>query len=324
MPRIPHGDLLDLLLTDAIPKNAIDDHCFLFPTFTWRAVELLGWDYAPILLRAAARYAARPPAPPAVDWYEALFQEYGLLDHPLRQTTGPEETVVVQALGEAIGACNDYAHIPMLLGRALADGVSLEGCGESLSIGAATLYLRSANGNPMDAHLHTGVNTRRYLLRPASGLSLRHKLMLLMNWHTGPEVWNTAACSRRPRSGSARVAALPHRDQDTLLEAIVDSIHAQPRIDLLAAGNLGGQAASEVQETVSLTQQYANMDYDPQALFLRLGAVACRDNFTEMHAYKHHQATYEEFYSTRVGSLAPPSVGRQSRGDFAWQSRDDL
>src|SRR5438045_1437490 len=85
LSRIPHGDLLDLLLTDAIPKNALDDHCFLFPTFTWRAVELLGWDYAPILLRAAARYATRPPAPPAVDWYEALFQEYGLLDHPLRQ-----------------------------------------------------------------------------------------------------------------------------------------------------------------------------------------------------------------------------------------------
>jgi hypothetical protein len=189
----------------------------------------------------------------------------------------------------------------MLLGRALADGLSLEGCGESLSIGAATLYLRSQKGNPMDVHLHTGVNTRRYLLRPDSGLSLRHKLMLLMNWHTGPEVRNTAAVlAPTPDPDPTRVAALPYRDQDTLLEAIVDSIHAQPRIDLLAAGNVGRlRAAPEVQETVSLTQQYANLDYDPQALFLRLGEVACRDNFTEMHAYKHHQATYEEFYSTR-------------------------
>jgi len=125
--------------------------------------------------------------------------------------------------------------------------------------------------------------------------------LLLMNWHTGPEVRNTAALlAPTPDPDRTRVAALPHRDQDTLLEAIVDSIHAQPRIDLLAAGNLGRlRAAPEVQETVSLTQQYANLDYDPQALFLRLGEVACRDNFTEMHAYKHHQATYEEFYSTR-------------------------
>jgi hypothetical protein len=301
LPRIPPGELLDLLLTDAIPKNAIDDHCFLFPTFTWRAVELLGWEYAPILLRPAARYATRPPAPPAVDWYEALFQEYGLLDHPLRQSTGPDETAAISALGEAIGACDDYAQIPMLLGRALADGMSLEGCGEGLSIGAATLYLRSTLGNPMDVHLHTGVNTRRYLLRPDSGLSLRHKLMLLMNWHTGPEVRNTAALlSPTADPDPARVAALPHRDQDALMEAIVDSIRTQPRIDLFGAGNIGRlRAAPEVQETVSLTQQYANLHYDPQALFLRLGAVACRDNFTEMHAYKHHQAAYEEFYSTR-------------------------
>lgn len=300
LPRIPRGDLLDLLLTDAIPKNEVDDHYLLFPTFTWRAVEMLGWDYAPILLRPAARYATRPPAPPAVDWYEALFQEYGLLDRPLRQTTGPEETAAVLALGDAIGACNDYAHIPPLLGRALADGLSLEGCGESLSIGAATLYLRSAKGNPMDVHLHTGVNTRRYLLRPDSGLNLRHKLMLLMNWHTGPEVRNTAALlAPTPDPDPARVAALPHRDQDTLLEAIVDSIHAQPHIDLLGVSIGQLQAAPEVQETVSLTQQYANLDYDPHALFLRLGEVACQDNFTEMHAYKHHQAAYEEFYSTR-------------------------
>ena len=267
----------------------------------------------------------RPAAgAPAVDWYEALFQEYGLLDHPLRQTTGPEETVVVQALGEAIGACNDYAHIPMLLGRALADGVSLEGCGESLSIGAATLYLRSANGNPMDVHLHTGVNTRRYLLRPASGLSLRHKLMLLMNWHTGPKSGHRGPARAEP--GSDGPASPPSRTGTrTRCWRPLWTASTPNRASILAAGNLGRlQAAPEVQETVSLTQQYANMDYDPQALFLRLGAVACRDNFTEMHAYKHHQATYEEFYSTRGAALAPPSVGRQSRGDFAWQSRDDL
>ncbi|PON19121.1 hypothetical protein C2W62_04410 [Candidatus Entotheonella serta] len=282
LPRIPREDLLDLILTDAIPKNELDDHYFLFPTFTWRAVELLGWDYAPILLRTATRYAPRPPAPPAVDWYDALFQEYELLDRPLRQTTGPDETAAVEALGDTIGACNDHADIPTLISRALADGLSLEGCGESLSIGAATLYLRSAKGNPMDVHLHTGVNTRRYLLRPDSGLSLRHKLILLMNWHTGPEVRNTVATLvPTPDPDPARVDALPHRDQDTLLDAIVDSIHAQPHIDLLGVSVGKLRAAPEVQETVSLTQQYANLGYDPYALFLRLGEVACRDNFTD-------------------------------------------
>jgi len=42
-----------------------------------------------------------------------------------------------------------------------------------------------------------------------------------------------------------------------------------------------------------------------------LAKIACRDNFTEMHAFKHHQATYEEFYATRpFAALAPPGGGR--------------
>ena len=52
-----------------------------------------------------------------------------------------------------------------MLAKALADGLSLQGTGEALSIGAAGLFMRSLTGNPMDVHLHTGVNLRRYLLK---------------------------------------------------------------------------------------------------------------------------------------------------------------
>ena len=48
-----------------------------------------------------------------------------------------------------------------------------------------------------------------------------------------------------------------------------------------------------------MAQQYANCGYAHEPLITTLGKIACRDNFTEMHAYKHHQATYEEFYATR-------------------------
>jgi hypothetical protein len=41
-----------------------------------------------------------------------------------------------------------------------------------------------------------------------------------------------------------------------------------------------------------------------------LGKIACRDNFTEMHALKHHQATYEKFHATRpslrAGAISSP------------------
>ena len=40
--NIPPVEALDLLLTVAIPKNAMDDHYFIFPAFTFRALETHG------------------------------------------------------------------------------------------------------------------------------------------------------------------------------------------------------------------------------------------------------------------------------------------
>jgi len=54
-----------------------------------------------------------------------------------------------------------------------------------------------------------------------------------------------------------------------------------------------------VRETVNLAQQYVNCGYDPQALIARLAEIVCHDNFTEMHAFKHHNAIVEEYQATR-------------------------
>jgi len=59
------------------------------------------------------------------------------------------------------------------------------------------------------------------------------------------------------------------------------------------------RAVPEVKETVSLAQQYVQYGYDATALITRLAEIVCHDNFTEMHAFKHHQAIVEEFYATR-------------------------
>jgi hypothetical protein len=298
--HIPAVEALDLLLTVAIPKNVQDDHYFIFPSFTWRAVEWLGRDYLPILMRPAVRYVTRFPTPPAIPEFEGLLDEYQLLTRSLRLQTGSDETPAIGNLGERIGACNIYAEIPQMLAQALADGLSLPGAGEALSIGAASLFLRSLTGNPMDVHLHTGVNLRRYLMQ-LDGLSLRNKLLALLMWHSGPEVRST---QRRmeplPQPDAAAVAALPYRTQDELLEALTDSIYHQPPIDWATVANLGQlRAVPEVKVTVSLAQQYVNFGYEAEALMTRLAEIACHDNFTEMHAFKHHQAVIEEFHATR-------------------------
>jgi hypothetical protein len=298
--HVPPVEALDLLLTVALPKNVLDDHYFIFPSFTWRAVEWLGWEYLPLLMRPAVRYVTRFPTPPAIPEIEAILDEYQLLTRPLRHSSGADETVAIGHLGESIGRCNNYAEIPAMLGKALADGLSLEGTGEGLSIGAASLFLRSLTGNPMDVHLHTGINLRRYLVQ-LDGLSLRNKLLALLLWHTGPEVRSTQRrMEPSPQPDAMAVAALPYRTQDALLDAIAESIYHQPPIDWSQVANLGRlRAVPEVKITVNLAQQYANLGYEARAFITRLGEIACHDNFTEMHAFKHHQAVVEEFYATR-------------------------
>jgi hypothetical protein len=298
--HVPPVEALDLLLTVAIPKNLLDDHYFIFPALTYRALEWIGSDYLPMLMRPAVRYVTRFPTPPAIPEIDAVIEEYQLLTRPLRQQSGPDETAVIGALGDSISQCNTYPEIPGMLARALADGLSLEGAGEALSIGAAGLFLRSLTGNPMDVHMHTGVNLRRYLVR-MEGLSLRNKLLSLLLWHTGPEVRSTQQrMEPTAQPDPEAVAALPYRPQEDLLDAISESIYHQPPLDWSTVTNLGRlRAAPEVKTSVYLAQQYVNYGYDPAALITRLAEIACHDNFTEMHALKHHQAIVEEFHATR-------------------------
>jgi hypothetical protein len=298
--HVPPVEAFDLLLTVAIPKNVLDDHYFIFPVFTWRAIEWLGWEYLAVLMRPAVRYVTRFPTPPAITEVEQLLDDYRLLERPLRQQTSDDETGTIGQLGEAIGTCHAFKDIPEMLARALADGLSLEGAGEALSIGAAGLFLRSLTGNPMDVHLHTGINLRRYLLQ-LDGLSLRNKLLALFLWHSGPEVRSTQRrLEPTPQPEPSAVAALSYRTQDELLDAITESIYRQPPIDWAQVTNLGAlRAVPEVKGTVHLAQQYANLGYDATAYISRLAEITCHDNFTEMHAFKHHQAVVEEFYATR-------------------------
>ena len=304
----PRIEAFDLLLSVAIPKNFHDDHYFMFPGTVWRALETGVLDKAdlPTLMRPVVRFVTRSPVAPnnpmpsPLPAIEALIEEHQLLKRILRQRSGEDETAAIGELGEAIGRVGVFADIPVLIAKALAGGLSLEGAGEALSIGAAGLFLRSLGGNPMDVHLHTSVNLRRYLLR-LDGLSLRNKLLLLLTWQSGPEIRSTASrMEPAPQPDMAAIAALPPRTQEELLDAITYSIYHQPPTDWSTVTNLGMmRAVPEVKETVNLATQYVQCGYDPQAFIARLAEIVCHDNFTEMHAFKHHQSIVEEFHATR-------------------------
>lgn len=300
LERLSPMQVLEHLLEVGIPKNQLDDHYFLFPVFTWRALEYFGWEYARHIGRAPVRYITRPTAPTSLDDVNALIDKYELLDRDLRPGTAEDETDAVTALADEIGRVDDFAAIPGMLARALANGLSLEGAGEALSVGGSTLFLRSQTGNPMDVHINTGANTRRYLLRQPE-LSRRIKLQALLVWNTGPEVrMAQRMLASEPQPAPARVAALPVRTQAELLDEITTLIDRLPVGERLPAANLASwRSTDEVKQAAALAQQYADRGYSPGPLITMLGKIACRDNFTELHAFKHHQATYEEFHATR-------------------------
>jgi hypothetical protein len=300
LERLSPMQVLEHLLQVAIPKNQLDDHYFLFPVFTWRGLEYLGWEYARYIGRAPVRYVTRPTMPASLEDVDGLIAKFGLLERDPRFATGEDETAAVTALADEIGRCSRFSAIPEMLARGLADGLSLEGTGEALSVGGSTLFLRSQTGNPMDVHINTGANTRRYLLRQPE-LSLRTRLRALLVWNTGPEVLmaqRMLAPDVQPEP--ERVAALPWQTQDDLLgeiEALISSLPVGERLP--KAGLATWRSTDEVKQAAALAQQYSDCGYAPEALITLLGKIACRDNFTEMHALKHHQATFEEFHATR-------------------------
>src|SRR5947208_2786310 len=275
LERLSPMQVLEELLQVAIPKNQLDDHYFLFPVFTWRALEYFGWEYARFIGRAPVRYITRPTDPTSLEEIDRLIDKHGLLERELRAKTGDDETAAITALADEIGRCSKFTEVPEMLAQALGDGVSLEGAGEGLSVGG-------------------------YLLRQPE-LSVRTKLRALLMWHTGPEVrmaQRMLAPDIQPEP--ERVAALPFHTQDELLGEIEQLIGRLPVGERLPAANLASWCSTdEVKQAAALAQQYADRAYAPEALITLLGKIACRDNFTEMHALKHHQATYEEFHATR-------------------------
>src|SRR5262249_6545817 len=229
----PPSEAIDTLLRWAIPNNIDADQYFMFPGTLWRAFEtgVLDKEFFKTVMRPVVRFVTRSPVAPnnpmpsPLPQIEGLIEEHQLLKRIYRQRSGDDETAVIGELGEAIAAVDVFADIPVLMAKALAGGISLEGAGEALSVGAAGLFLRSLGGNPMDVHLHTSINLRRYLLR-LDGISLKNKLMLLLTWQSGPEIRSTAGrMEPYPQPDMKAVAALPQRSQEELLDAIKHSIY---------------------------------------------------------------------------------------------------
>jgi hypothetical protein len=301
--RVPAGDALDQLLPLAIARNGLDDHNFLYPVYTARALDEIGWQWAGVLFRPVVRCQARRAPRLIRNGYsfkdvQGLITDLKLLDADIPDQTNPGEMDAIAELGMRMGRSKNYLDNSEAMAHALAAGLSLEGAGQALSIGTAAAYLSTSYGNPMDSHLHTGTNNRRHLLT-LPGVSIEHKLLALMTAFTGPEVLLAERLLNwEDNLEPAASARLPARDEGSLLAAIVESIEGQPWLDWRKIGVAQTIAPDSVKETVALARQYADLAYNPERYFNCLAEIACRDDFTEMHCVKHFQAIVDEYYTT--------------------------
>ncbi len=313
-------DILEAMLSVATPRNALDDHYFLYLVYAFRGLDAVGWRHAEVMLRPPLRFLTRHPKmePPGGERGAIIadgiahYREYGDLESlvddrclangdPRFETTAAE-TATIDALADSILNADRTASVAPLLADAIADGLSVMGCCEALSIGAGRRYLRTKSGNPFDVHYHTGANARRYLLS-REGLTLRTRLLALLSWGFGYEVRHLDGTLTWPSHVSAEeLGELPARSQQDLLKAISESIIGQPVLDLdrLEGSIADVVAAPSVRDTVVLAEQYVSLGYDVAPFFDLMADLVCRDDMSEMHAYKMQQAAYEEFHATRA------------------------
>ena len=313
------GEIMEILLQVAIPRNALDDHYFLYTVYAFRALDAVGWEHAEVILRPPVRFLCRHPMlehgegergriiAEGISLYrnfsdlENLIGEKFLQTNDLVVETSHEETEAIRGLSDRVSSIGSISDTPALVADELAGGLSLMGALEGLSVGGAKRFLRSQTGNPFDVHMHTGINARRYLLS-LSGLSHRTRLLVLLSWGQGYEirhldrtlVWGLD-------SEGDDLLESNSDDQTDLLASIAGSLENQPSFDLSALkGSIAELVApTSVLKVASLAKRYVKLGYNPAPFFDLMAEQVCRDDQSEMHAYKMQQAAYEEFYATR-------------------------
>ena len=107
---------------------------FIFPMFTARALDSIGWEWAPVLMRPAIKFLARNPTPLGgpdrrrdYEAIEELVERRKLLEMDIPTKTSDAESEAIGDLGARIGACRNYYDAIELIADALTNGLSLEG-----------------------------------------------------------------------------------------------------------------------------------------------------------------------------------------------------
>ncbi|MFQ3660868.1 MAG: hypothetical protein SNJ69_00595 [Chloroflexaceae bacterium] len=293
---LPRDALIDLLLDIGLEGMITDDHTLITPVLSLGMIELVGWQRGFPMLRWAVRYSASFPRTFApYDRALALRARYGLAAGAPASVFQPERVASLQA---ALLAA-DPADRPEIAARALADGHAPATVLAAVSLAGCAMYLMtepvphddydavSREVAPM--HIGTTTNVLRESLQrlhpPTAALAAIQGGSLL---ERGPSVLNAEF---------AFVPFVPSRPYPYPEDVAPLRRHAPARLlDLLAESLV----AREPRMATAAVRAYADGGGDPEPLIGVLTAVACTDNGTLLHNFKHLHAMVEEFRACHV------------------------
>ena len=291
---MPREEFVDLLLDIGLEGMTCDDHTLITPVLSLGMVDLVGWERGYDMLRWALRYSASfPRAFGVYDRAVELRQRYGLQHGAPLTGLQPDRVAALRSAFHA-AAPDDR---PEVAARALArGGCSPETVLAAVSLVACDCYLMtdpvphadydavSREVAPM--HINTTTNVLRdalpRMLPPTQALAAIQGGGLLQR---GPSVLSEdfrfiPFAPARQYPYAEDVQALTDCPPAGLLEALRDALPAH-----------------DTRTATAAVRAYANTGAPHEPLVALLTGVACTDNGTLLHNFKHLHAVCEDFYA---------------------------
>jgi len=294
-------DALQQLL--AAVQDQTEVHWVVLPYRAWDLLGVIGKEQAHALLRQSVRYciqAEKRPHPATSDTPRALLprllEEHRLLDRAAGDRTG-DDSWIVEFSETLFRSTPEQA--AAAAATALAEGLTPDAVGESLTLAANQLVLRdlgrpprdespgkptgSVHGDSIGVHATDSANAWRNLAR--AGDSRNCFACLILGAYQ-------VALDRTARGGDfSHWAPLPYGWQYEEVRKLTDPTILLRETDEAIRGNLQARASA-------LVHRYGEQGGDPRAVFDLLLRYAVSEDGA-LHGEKFYRTSAEEFASTR-------------------------
>jgi hypothetical protein len=289
--ELPREELVDLLLDIGLEGMCSDDHTLITPVLCLGMAELVGWERGFDLLRWSVRYSAsfmRNFAP--YDRATALLESYQLIDGPRASGLQADRVADLRLALQAAAP----AERPDIAARALREQVSPETILAAAALLCCDMYLMTTPTPHADfdavsrevAPIHLGTtldSLRAALPRMAPRTRALAAIQIGSLLERGPCVLNEAFEFVPFTAGRA----YPHPEDVAALRGLAP----ERLLDLLRETLF----SHDYRQATAAVAAYGAINAEPEALIGLLTAVACTDDGTLLHNFKHLHAMVAGF-----------------------------